>query len=187
MGTIGNGVVLNGLPFKIIPLNTPAPTPPPTTAPTPSPTTPQVITSDLIMWLDPGNSSSYNGGNITTSPGNTGKTWNSVSGSSNQPFAIYSYTNGRLTTSTNWFTTTGDLRFVTTTQVSPQPPNSYWTIEFWVNVASNLVSYPYLMSSTLGGAGSNNVLPYALGSTAGSNNGQVAAGGSTRVRGKLLG
>ena len=108
---------------------TPTPTPTPTITPTP---VPGIISDSVMIWLDPANASSYNGGNISSGTGAVG-TWNSVSGSTNNvaPFTIYRYSGG-LTKSANWFSTTGDFRFQTTNHL-PDPPAGLWTIEMWVN------------------------------------------------------
>jgi hypothetical protein len=101
------------------------------------------------MYLNPSVSASYSGGSFTGASGliNSGKVWNSISGTSNASFEIWTQTVGTtvatVTQTSNAIRTNKDVRFQSTTNFGPTTA-SIWSIEVWINVASantsNLVS-----------------------------------------------
>jgi hypothetical protein len=125
--------------------NTPTPTPTNTTTPTPTPTpssTPNApVTSNLVLYYDPSNSSSYPG---------TGTTINDISGNG------LSGTMSNITFTSPYFSFNG-----TSSQISVadnpllEPGSGDWSIEFWVNHSVLAGSSRILIAKTDGGNSSD--------------------------------
>ncbi len=101
------------------PTNTPTSTVTPTQTITPSPTTAVPVTSDLVLYFDPSNSSSYSG---------SGTTINDLSG-----YGL-SGTMSNITFTSPYFSFNGSSSQISVADNSLLEPGSGdWTIEFWVN------------------------------------------------------
>jgi hypothetical protein len=116
---------------------TPTPTPTTTTTPTPTSTPASPITSNLVLYYDPSNSSSYPG---------SGTTINDLSGNG------LSGTMSNITFTSPYFTYNGS-----TSQVSVadnallEPGSGDWSIEFWVNQTVIAGASRVLIGKTDGG------------------------------------
>ena len=135
MGSIGNGIILRGMPFAVVP----------------SPTPILPVTTGLLWFLDPSNPASY----VTSTK------WVSVSGS--VPITFSATSSDTITKNSNSVTLTGTAGSGTWFQSSPVslPSSTAWTIEAWVSIRTNSQdgTSPSLISQTP----NNNTSQFVLG------------------------
>jgi hypothetical protein len=124
------------------PTPTPTPTITPTNTPTPTPTitpssTPTYVSSNLVLYYDPSNSSSYSG---------TGTTINDLSGNA------LSGTLSNVTYTSPYLSFNGSSSQISIPDnVLLEPGSGDWTIEFWVNHSVIAGASRVLIGKTNGG------------------------------------
>jgi hypothetical protein len=118
-------------------LNSPTPTPTPTNTPTPTSTPAVPVTTNLVLYYDPSNSSSYPG---------SGTTINDLSGN-----GLNGSMSG-ITFTTPYFSYNGSSSQISVAD-NPllEPGSGDWSIEFWVNYSVLAGSSRILIAKTDGG------------------------------------